>query len=81
MFTTPQSAAMPLREYRNRALQGTYDKGRLAAKAGAPRLQPYTDKRTFHGRRVTFSRAFITAWLKGYDDEIRNPSLRDGELL
>lgn len=51
-------------------LEAAYQKGRKAAVAGLPRESyPYIDRRTAGGR-VTFSRAFINAWLDGFDDAI-----------
>ncbi|GIU69156.1 MAG: hypothetical protein KatS3mg002_0392 [Candidatus Woesearchaeota archaeon] len=38
----------------------------LAVKEGLPRKPSYKDHRIDTGR-VTFSRAFIKAWLEGYD--------------
>ena len=51
----------------NRAFIGAYKKGYYAARTDKPRVTPYGDWRTYHGG-VTFSRAFIRYWLRGYDD-------------
>lgn len=52
----------------NKALQGAERKGREAREAGKPRTAcPYGDWRTPHHGHVTFSRAFRTAWFKGWD--------------
>jgi len=48
------------------AYDGAYRKGAQAFKDGLKeRNCPYEDHRTYHGA-VTFSRAFIKAWLTGY---------------
>ena len=68
-------------EYRNQAMRGAYNKGRKAALNGAKRVAPYTDHRTFRGNKATYSRAFITAWYRGYDDQMRTPADQRRELL
>ena len=46
---------------------GLKKKGRQAFKDGLDRSAcPYSDTRTHHGS-VTFSRAFIRAWLRGWN--------------
>ena len=52
----------------NKALEGAKRKGREAREAGLPESAcPYGDKRGGrHGHMITFSRAFIRAWLEGY---------------
>lgn len=72
--------------YHNRAFRGAYNKGRRAAMNGLRRECPYRDLRTFRGQRAghqqTFSRGFIRAWYKGYDDEKAAPSAAaEGRLL
>lgn len=50
----------------NRALQGAFRKGYLAFGAGEPMARcPYADRRKWDGR-LTWSRAFITAWQDGW---------------
>jgi len=62
-------------EYGNRALEGAKRKGAMACKTGFNRRScPYEDHRTYRGA-VTFSRAFIKAWLEGWDET--NKELKD----
>lgn len=50
----------------NKAVEGARVKGALARRAGKPeRACPYGDERT-HTGSVTFSRAFLRAWLDGW---------------
>ena len=50
------------------ALNAAYHKGAYAATQGlSSEYCPYTDKRTQRGC-VTFSRAFMRAWMAGYQD-------------
>lgn len=50
----------------NRALRGAYRKGLTAGLAGDPVAAcPYKDKRKWDGR-LTWSRAFETAWRDGW---------------
>jgi hypothetical protein len=72
--------------YKNKAFRGVYLNGRKARFWGFKRLCPYKDLRTFSGqaahKKQTFSRGFIAAWLRGYDDETREPSsAEEGSLL
>lgn len=50
----------------NIAMRGAYRKGFLAFSSGEPRQSPYKDKRKPDGR-LTWSRAFESAWLDGWD--------------
>lgn len=53
----------------NKNLEGAKRKGREAKKRGLSRDDcPYRDKRTVRGH-ITYSRAFIRAWLEGYDED------------
>ena len=52
----------------NRAMAGAWRKGRAAAERGDPiESCPYVDRRKTCGR-LTWSRAFITAWEDGWRD-------------
>lgn len=52
----------------NRALDGAKRKGKLAYQEGMPRCScPYPDYRK-NDNKLTFSRAFIRAWLSGWDE-------------
>lgn len=52
----------------NRAMRGAYLKGYRAFEAGDPEAScPYEDKRKESGR-LTWSRAFQSAWSDGYRD-------------
>lgn len=63
----------------NKAFQGAFAKGERAALSEQPRKNPYIDKRKDDGR-LTFSRAFRTAWFDGYDSAMKemdeNPKVR-----
>lgn len=49
-------------------MRGAYLKGRRAFERGEPITAcPYRDRRTWSGR-LTWSRAFITAWKDGWRD-------------
>jgi len=53
----------------NKAFDAAIRKGRNAFLEGRKRTEcPYEDKRTPHHNHATFSRAFRTAWFKGYDE-------------
>ena len=71
--------------YPNRAFLRAYLNGRKARLAGSARVTPYKDHRTFRGdaagKKQTFSRGFIAAWYRGYDDEAREGSPNEGRLL
>ena len=55
-------------DYGNRALDGAFNKGKKARTEGKPIAAcPYPDRRTYHGN-ITFSRAFIRAWINGWKD-------------
>ena len=55
------------------ALEGAERKGREAYRAGKKESDcPYEDKRGHWHNMITWSRAFITAWLDGYRDEKKN---------
>jgi hypothetical protein len=55
----------------NPALRGAYRKGCVAATAGEPLSAcPYEDRRKASGR-LTWSRAFISAWRDGWQDTHR----------
>jgi hypothetical protein len=55
----------------NPAMRGAYSKGAVAAHAGeAEGACPYEDRRKASGR-LTWSRAFISAWTDGYRDAVR----------
>lgn len=60
----------------NRALRGAYKKGAAAAEAGQPiEACPYRDKRKPSGR-LSWSRAFISAWHDGWNDwRQQNPAV------
>jgi len=59
----------------NRALDGAERKGREARDRGDPRHAcPYNDYRKDCGR-LTFSRAFRNAWLRGWEDRDRELAL------
>jgi ribosome modulation factor len=52
----------------NPAMRGAYKKGRNARLAGEPiEACPYKDKRKGDGR-LSWSRAFISAWRDGWQD-------------
>jgi hypothetical protein len=51
----------------NKALLGAMRKGARAATLNQPREAPYGDIRQYDGK-LTWSRAFIVAWLNGYDE-------------
>lgn len=52
----------------NPAMRGAYMKGGRARQAGEPiGACPYEDKRNVHGR-LTWSRAFSSAWCDGWRD-------------
>lgn len=54
---------------RRNPMDAAQEKGRLAAKQGLPESAcPYQDKRVASGR-LSFSRAWIKAWLHGYRTE------------
>ena len=54
----------------NPSLNAAYNKGAYAAAQGMSSEHcPYADKRTNRGN-VTFSRAFIRAWMAGYKDAL-----------
>jgi hypothetical protein len=56
----------------NPAMRGSYMKGRAAFKDGKTLADcPYEDKRKPNGR-LSWSRAFITAWCDGWRDEQRD---------
>ena len=55
----------------NRALRGAYLKGLRARLAGEPCVDPYQDKRKWDGR-LTWSRAFSSAWRDGWQDADRD---------
>ena len=58
----------------NRALQGAYIKAARARKDGEGREScPYRDVRKWDGR-LTWSRAFETAWLEGHTDASKEQS-------
>lgn len=58
-----------LEDYGNRALFGAYKKGYESGKAWKPRSAcPYVDRRDIYRNSVTFSRAFIHAWVEGWED-------------
>lgn len=62
----------------SKALEGAKRKGREARAAGLPESAcPYEDKRGGrHGQIITYSRAFIRAWLEGWrGEEVRRGSL------
>jgi hypothetical protein len=50
-----------------KALDSARRKGAHAALLNMPRVAPYKDVRKVSGA-VTWSRAFIRAWLQGYDE-------------
>jgi len=52
---------------RNKAFQAAYNKGRKARIDGKPKRSPYSDWDTDRGS-VTWSRAFIRYWEKGWED-------------
>lgn len=57
---------------RRSALDGAYLKGLNAGLAGAPESScPYEDKRKSSGR-LTWSRAFRTAWFDGWKHAVQN---------
>lgn len=58
---------MPESDWRNRAMASAYRHGTYAKLRGEPRSScPYTDKPNRIG--PTFSRAFMKAWLEGWDE-------------
>jgi hypothetical protein len=55
----------------NRSMRGAYMKGRLAAQEGGTEDDcPYADHRKPSGR-ISWSRAFINAWMDGFRDAVR----------
>jgi ribosome modulation factor len=62
----------------NRGIRGAYLKGHKAFEAGeSEACCPYEDKRKDSGR-LTWSRAFISAWSDGYRDA-QNEKKTEGE--
>lgn len=62
----------------NPALRGAFCKGERAAETGATIGDcPYRDKRK-HDGRLTWSRAYQTAWRDGFCHVAHNPELSDG---
>lgn len=55
----------------NTSLNTAYHKGVHAAQKLQGSTCPYVDHRTARGC-VTFSRAFIRAWIAGYEDTVKN---------
>lgn len=66
----PGGAVLVPNGWRRSALDGAFAKGFEAARSGAPRKAPYRDTRKADGR-ITWSRAFRTAWCDGWDDFAR----------
>lgn len=58
---------MGLPATRNKAFLAAYRKGYNACKNGMNAKPPYADWKTNRGS-VTFSRAFIKYWMRGYQD-------------
>ena len=80
-LTTPEKAAAAAREWKDPAdgviqgcayrgaLQTAWVRGVMDFHAGADRREnPYPDHRTPARGIITFSRAFRTAWLRGFDE-------------
>lgn len=61
----------------NRAMRGAYRKGQLVCNSGGSIDDcPYTDKRKDCGR-LTWSRAFRSAWLDGFTEQTKFNAITD----
>jgi hypothetical protein len=61
--------------------KGAYRKGYLAAATGGPRIHPYGHGICKTGAHITWSRAFASEWLNGYDTYLREPKPQAQEPL